>query len=414
MWADDAFESLGIPPTQDVRAIKRAYAARLKHTRPEDDAEAWQALRENFDRALAWAERVVLSIPAGTEADSADAAADHATPAQAEERAAPVVAERSQRAADLPPAADPPPLAREPVAQPSGVPALAQASPAAHIDPAAQGAADLSSLLALIDSHADPAVVDDWLAEHLLGFEARRRAAPKVLVHLDAAVRLPSTPIMDVLRAHFDWQGHSPRHHERRVLARLDAAVELARSITRTDLFDDDQRRQRDMDVLLCARPGLLRRLWFALWPIRTRRLVERIDELDLLAAGQIDRVIGPDQVVFWRRFAAGDGWPMRALWAGVWLVRALLLTALFCLPSLLQEGQRRSGARVDWEYMAWLGLLGSWAAQAAVAPLWWRAQRQPAALRTLRRGGLWLWWPLLVFALVAWGLSPWWSPATA
>lgn len=39
---------LAIAPTQDARQIKRAYAARLKVVRPDEDAAGFQALREAY------------------------------------------------------------------------------------------------------------------------------------------------------------------------------------------------------------------------------------------------------------------------------------------------------------------------------------------------------------------------------
>ncbi len=55
------WQILGLEPTTDLRLIQRAYAARLKRTRPEDDAQAYQALRAAYDAARQWA----LAMPTG-------------------------------------------------------------------------------------------------------------------------------------------------------------------------------------------------------------------------------------------------------------------------------------------------------------------------------------------------------------
>ena len=45
---------LGITPDADKKAIKLAYAKRLKQTRPEDDPEGFKRLYEAYQQALDW------------------------------------------------------------------------------------------------------------------------------------------------------------------------------------------------------------------------------------------------------------------------------------------------------------------------------------------------------------------------
>lgn len=57
---------LGIDQTDDAAAIKRAYAARLKHTRPDEDPEGFGLLHRAYKQALADAKRLSASVSAAT------------------------------------------------------------------------------------------------------------------------------------------------------------------------------------------------------------------------------------------------------------------------------------------------------------------------------------------------------------
>ena len=48
---------LGLDADADERAIKRAYAAKLKTVRPDEDPEGFQRLNEAYRAALEWAMR---------------------------------------------------------------------------------------------------------------------------------------------------------------------------------------------------------------------------------------------------------------------------------------------------------------------------------------------------------------------
>ena len=74
---------LGLAPDADSRAIKRQYAALLKKTRPDDDPEGFQRLREAYEAALEWsqgqqeADEVVIDILGDGLADHYQAAMAH-------------------------------------------------------------------------------------------------------------------------------------------------------------------------------------------------------------------------------------------------------------------------------------------------------------------------------------------------
>jgi|GEM_PF-4318269 TPR repeat protein len=81
------WDELRIAPTGDARLIRKAYAARLKQTRPEDDAAGFTRLRAAYESALAMATRLVAqpaeAIPAdpGPRIDSEKPPAETANPA---------------------------------------------------------------------------------------------------------------------------------------------------------------------------------------------------------------------------------------------------------------------------------------------------------------------------------------------
>ncbi|RZL33197.1 MAG: hypothetical protein EOP35_18460, partial [Rubrivivax sp.] len=96
MWDED-WARLAIEPTTDLAAIKKAYALKLKTTRPDDDAQAYQALRGAYERAQQWAKWQQH------EADEEAATAAEQAPAPLEPAEAMAVAEEKPAAAPVAP-----------------------------------------------------------------------------------------------------------------------------------------------------------------------------------------------------------------------------------------------------------------------------------------------------------------------
>lgn len=58
----DIWHILGIEPTEDLRAIKRAYARKVRENNPEDAPEQFQAIRNAYEIALSYADREAADV----------------------------------------------------------------------------------------------------------------------------------------------------------------------------------------------------------------------------------------------------------------------------------------------------------------------------------------------------------------
>ena len=126
------WDILGTEPTGDERALKRAYAKRLKVTRPEDDPAAFQELREAYEYALRHAHLFARELPE-PEPESTGAEVPEAPPMEAAELWG-VIDEAAQET-QAPPAELWGVIAQEPAAPPElwGVVAVDPAQEAANL-----------------------------------------------------------------------------------------------------------------------------------------------------------------------------------------------------------------------------------------------------------------------------------------
>ncbi|WP_426087731.1 hypothetical protein [Janthinobacterium sp. PSPC1-1] len=93
---------LGTEPTGDERTLKRAYAKRLKVTRPEDDPAAFQELREAYEYALRHAHLFAAELPEAQAAEAEAEAAAMAAPRMEPADLWGVIDEPAQEAQKLP------------------------------------------------------------------------------------------------------------------------------------------------------------------------------------------------------------------------------------------------------------------------------------------------------------------------
>lgn len=183
---------LGLTPTDDLVAIKRAYAARLKHTRPDDDAEAYQRLREAYDWAQGYARWCRAHPEAAEPADDEAPTEDVPAPTEADVGEPPARWWRADPLAAWVPAGIAA-MGRDAARPLAAVPVLADAEPLAsarwwrHRVPEYEADSAAPSALPITPALTAEAVIDtlrDWAETH--GAAELGAAMPQLLARLDA------------------------------------------------------------------------------------------------------------------------------------------------------------------------------------------------------------------------------------
>ena len=239
---------LGTEPTGDERALKRAYAKRLKVTRPEDDPAAFQELRDAYEYAL-----------------------HIATQKQEAGLAVPLAA---------------PPIHRQAVAAPDAVQQSQEAFFAWRENKHDHPMERLAALAA---------------SEQLLDFAVREQFEHLALDY--CASEICGDEERDALVAHFEWQGHFQRLEK---INREGAHAAMARynaARSHEFLLHGDHQQKAALQVLLAPHPptytGLLADKIF------TRTLLELIARLRWQHQDFLAYRVNPEVLGWWERHAS-------------------------------------------------------------------------------------------------------------
>ncbi|MBX3626174.1 MAG: hypothetical protein KF892_14255 [Rhizobacter sp.] len=203
MYTSD-WERLGIGPTRDIPAIKRAYALKLRATRPDDDARAYQALRAAYERVQDWA-RYAPDDDDAVDAEADETERENSPPAeQLVQVATPALQHEPPDEVDLPA----PPAARaetEPVGEATAWPEEAALAPDETPETIVDG------IYELWREQGGGALMDAWprLEQVLdrLPLDRRPEASARFAdLVISCASSLPHE-FMQRLQTHFGWMG---------------------------------------------------------------------------------------------------------------------------------------------------------------------------------------------------------------
>lgn len=375
----------------DPRAVKRAYAKRLRTTRPDDDPAGFQQLHEAYQAALDWAthrqqwqqepddgedpplEQACAAAaredntPVATELDTvADAAPVAQDPVQTVASGDTTYAGAPQRAPTAPPSTPIPPPLPPPLPRPPGVP----------LDPAVFAQRVIGEAC-----QSEPASFERWLQlrPELWSLRDKPDIGAAVLEHLLCNNAPLCADNFDLLVQCFGWDdvdsGLDPydaaecrlRLHRLWVLQPRNQAG-LARYLDREQDRVDHAEAQTRLQRL--TRPWQpLRAVWDAWRPRHVQAIRDTLAMLGVHDAGDVAPPLQPAQVTFWLAVADRQqlSWPR--------LQVALLRTLMCALAVLAVALLLALGANVSGNAAASARLFGSsfYAAASvlAVGTLW-------------------------------------------
>lgn len=305
----DAWQVLGLAPTDDLRAIKRAYAACLKRCRPEDDAAGFARLRGAYEYLLAQLEargRPRVSRPIAAHAVEVSPSAVIQLPVAPLE----ATASRSSSTEPLMPA----PRAPQQVA----ADVLAQACQAHGHDAIATFAA--------------------WLAVNpeLMRLDDKPLISRLVLARILRAER-PAPAVFGLLEAFFHWNDLV----EQRRLAQAGLPVESAVAEVQAAQLRRELANGAARKAPLECRLEAVRRAghgWRAWWLALVRRpphTAPRLlrDTIQVHGYRAVEQVFGADVMAFWERAISPR--PTRMQWI-IGLLQPLLIGVLLALAGVI------------------------------------------------------------------------------
>lgn len=350
-----AFALLGLAPTEDLPAIKRAYAARLRVTRPDEDAPAFQQLSEGYALVLEWVRgRRAPPSTGGSRSATTPEAVLALLHELANQRSARHAGTAAPPAAPGPLPEAPPERAAALIAAPEALPV---APPQVDMFDAIAPATESGPLAAQIVARAQwPGIDEPWLDAwpELVHLQTRAQVGHHVAALLDASDILPDAVDLCVLSRFFHWEigpveGTGPAA---RVLQRLRAEAQLRAEAGIPELVDEPGYIDGQVARLLLSP--------FQWWPqVRMaldypERVLDRLARLRLESDCQERRILPPATLDFWQELASGRTWCRPVL--QLCLVQAVAGWLVFgALNWMNADGLWRFPPFIQW---AWFPLL--------------------------------------------------------